>query len=270
VRTDATARVTPAVLVAVVNHGQTDAALALGRSFRRAAEVVLIDSGSDLSREQARAFDLALPNVYYAGLLNAAVALAAERGAAVLYLVCSDVRVPDGALAVRRAEAALDDPRVGVYAPSARGSAHLRMGRRRGGRLRPVAFVDGFAFAARRELLERLCPVDTRLNALGYGLDVQLGYLALGEGLASVVDDGLTVEHAAGSGYSRADAEEQWRRWRRAVLSRRARLFHRLVRLGVADLAPGLAAAGRLARSERAPVTSPTGSESQPGPSRVQ
>jgi GT2 family glycosyltransferase len=240
------------VLVAIVNHERTDAALALGRAFGAAAEVVLIDSGSRLSRQQARGFDLALPNVYYAGLLNAAVALAAARGAAHLYLVCSDVLFPDCALAVRRAEAALDDPHIGVYAPSARGSPHVRMRRRPGGRLRPVAFVDGFAFAARRELLERLCPIDTRLNALGYGLDVQLGYLAMRHGLASVVDDALTVEHPVGSGYSRDQARDQWRRWRRTELTAPARLFHRLVGLGATDFAPGLAAARMLARSDRA------------------
>src|SRR5262245_40997090 len=201
------------LLVAIVNHQRTDAALALGAAFRPAAEVVLIDSGSRLSRRQARGFDLALPNVYYSGLLNAVVEQAVERGAARVYVVCSDVSFPDCALAARRAEAALDRPGVGAYAPSARGSPHLRMRRRAGGRCRRVAFVDGFAFAARRELLEQLCPVDTSLNALGYGLDVQLGYLALRDGLDSVVDDGVTVEHPVGSGYSREEAERQWRRW---------------------------------------------------------
>jgi hypothetical protein len=229
------------VLVAVVNHERTEAALALGRVFAGAAEVVLIDSGSRLTPEQATAFDLALPNVYYAGLLNAAVVAAQRRGAERLFLVCSDVEVADGALAVRRAERALADPAIGVYAPSSPGSVHLRMHRRPGGRLRSVAVVDGFAFAARRTLLERLCPVDTRLNALGHGLDVQLGYLAMRARLASVVDDGLTVGHPLGSGYRADEASSQWRRWRRAELSRRARLFHWLVRLGVADLGPGLA-----------------------------
>jgi hypothetical protein len=240
------------VLVAVVNHERTDAALTLGREFRAASEVVLIDSGSRLSPEQARGFDLRLPNVYYAGLLNAAVAVAAARGAEHLYLVCSDVVFPDCALAVRRAEAALADRRLGVYAPSARGSPHVRMRRRPGGRLRPVAFVDGFAFAARRALLESLCPVDTRLNALGYGLDVQLGYLAMRQGLGSVVDDALTVEHPVGSGYSREQACDQWRRWRRSELTAPARLFHRLVRLGATDFPPGLAAARMLAGTDRA------------------
>ena len=72
------------MLVAVVNHGRTADALALGRAFAAAAEVVLIDSGSDRDAQQAGDFDLALPNVYYAGLLNAAVAAgaAARRRAA--------------------------------------------------------------------------------------------------------------------------------------------------------------------------------------------
>lgn len=239
------------MLVAIVNHERTEAALALGRAFAAAADVVLVDSGSRLSREEARRFDLILPNVYYAGLLNAAVALALDRGAEHLYVVCSDVRFPDCALAVRRAEAALDDPGVGVYAPSARGSPHVRMGRRPGDRLRPVAFVDGFAFAARRALLQGLCPVDTRLNALGYGLDVQLGYLALRDDLTSVVDDGLTVDHPVGSGYSRDEARRQWRRWTRTELTAPARLFHRLVGLGATEFGPGLAAARLLARRDR-------------------
>jgi hypothetical protein len=242
------------LLVAVVNHGHADAALALGRAFRSAAEVVLIDSGSSLSPDQARGFDLVLPNVYYAGLLNAAAALAARLRADHLYLVCSDVRFSDCALAVRRAEAAFDRPGVGVYAPSARGSVHRQMSGRAGGRLRPVAFVDGFCFAARCDLLRELCPVDTALNALGHGLDVQLGYLAMRRGLASVVDDELTVEHPLGSGYHQGEARRQWRRWARTALTARARLFHWLVELGAVGSPAGLAVGLMLATGDRAPA----------------
>jgi len=213
------------LLVAVVNHEQQAGARRLVEAFRPHATVIALDSGSRLAPHERALFDACLPNVYYAGLLNEAVrALAAAPAREILYFVCSDVVVPDAARAVRLACDAFADPRVGVYAPSATRSGHPQM-LARGGGLREAAFVEGFCFAARRDVLAALCPVDLSENRLGWGLDRQLGYLALRAGLRSVVDHRLTVVHEGSSGYDTAEAGRQRDAWV-ATLEAPARRFH--------------------------------------------
>jgi hypothetical protein len=202
------------VLVAIANHECNEGAAELVRGFGPHAPVVAIDSGSRLGPRHEGLFDVRLPNVWYAGLLNEAVAQARRRGERhALYFVCSDVRFADYGAALRRAEQALRDPRVGVYAPCASASSHVQMRRHAGAGLRPVAFVEGFCFAARLALLEEMTPVDTSVNRIGWGLDVYLGFLALRRGLRSVVDDALCVEHPMSSGYALPDARSQRDRW---------------------------------------------------------
>jgi len=216
------------VFVAIVNHDCNEGAAALVQGFRPHGPVAAIDSGSRLEPRHEALFDVRLPNVYYVGLLNEAVRLARLRGERrALYFVCSDVRFRDCGAALRRAEEAFRDPRIGVYAPSATASSHAQMRWRGSGRLRPAIFVEGFCFAARLALLEEMTPVDTSVNRIGWGLDVYLGFLALRRGMRSVVDDRITVEHPRTSGYARQEARSQRDRWFERQ-DPRARRFQRL------------------------------------------
>jgi hypothetical protein len=157
-----------------------------------------------------------LPNVYYSALLNHCVEQMHARGHDSLLLVASDVGVTDAAALVARAQAALTDPRIGVYGPACRARGHRHMDPRRGGRLREVPFLEGFCFAARSDLLDTLCPVDTQKNLLGWGLDVHLGYLALARGQTCVVDDTILVVHPRSTGYNVKEARKEYRRYKRA------------------------------------------------------
>lgn len=216
------------MLVAIVNHECNDGAVALVNGFRPYADVVAIDSGSNLEEQHDGIFDLKLPNVYYSGLLNVAYEEMRRRPAhGVLYFICSDVRIDDFAAALAYAEEAFQDPRTGVYAPSANTSAHLQMLCKHTETLRPAVFVEGFCFATRVSLLQKLCPVDTHVNRLGHGLDIYLGFLALQAGLRCVIDDRITVVHPGESGYDQPEA----RRQRHAWIARQggaAKRFHRL------------------------------------------
>jgi hypothetical protein len=234
------------VLVAILNHERTSAALRLADAFRAVTSTVTIDSGSRLSPEARARIDVALPNVYYAGLLGAAVTCGAHLDADdVLYVVCSDVDVPDPAAAVARCHAACADPAVALYAPAVDGTGHRSLRQAGSGGLRPVCFVEGTCFASRLGLVREMCPVDPALNRLGWGLDVYLGYLALRAGRRAVVDDGLTVVHHQGTGYSVDEARRERDRWF-ATLGAQARAFRRLSGISLAHTRPGIAVVTRL------------------------
>jgi hypothetical protein len=218
------------MLLAVINHGLSGQALALKRAFAPHTPALAIDSGSALTSVERAAFDLALPNVYYSGLLNAVATASANLPAdEPVFIWCSDVTAPDYERACALAADALARPDVGTYAPSAWYSPHRQMWNRRSGALRAVTFVDGFCFATRASLLRQLCPIDTKRNRLGWGLDVQLGYLTRHARLRAVVDDRLEVRHPQSTGYSRPAAGRERGAWQ-AQLPREPRWFHRLAR----------------------------------------
>lgn len=218
------------MLVAIINHALTRHALELKRAFSPHARTIAIDSGSLLTTDEYPQFDVALPNVYYSGLLNAVAEQSAGLDAAdPVYICCSDVTVGDPARAIALVREAFSDRRIGSYAPSAHHSDHRQMACERTGRLRVVTFVDGFCFATRAGLLRQLCPIDLQQNLRGWGLEVQLGYLTRRAGQRTVVDDRIEVQHPRSTGYCRREAWRERGAWQ-ARLSSRPRLFHRLAR----------------------------------------
>jgi hypothetical protein len=230
----------PSFGVVVFNHEHTAAAFRLREAFGRHAPAVAFDSGSRLSHDERAQFDRAFENIYYAGLMNEAVAHATSAGFCALLVVCSDVVVDDAGALVERAKQALFASGAGVYAPAMDKSSHRSMRRQKGHDLRDVAFVEGVCFAARTELLRDLCPVDLRLNRIGWGLDVQLGYSAFAHGLRVVVDDAVEVRHPVESGYAKDDARRQRDAWFR-TLSIHARLFRLLTGMKWSHTARGVA-----------------------------
>jgi hypothetical protein len=223
--------VVPQIRVVVVNHEHNAQAHELAQAFRPHAQTVAIDSGSRLTPAEEAWFDQRLPNVHYTGLWNAAVKACddlADHDA--LYFICSDVSVPDAELAVARARRAFADPRIGIYGASATGSSFRTMHNQGTGGLRDLPFVDGFCFAARLFLLRAIAPVDTSVNALGWGLDVHLSLCARIVGLRCVIDDGVQVSHSFGSGYGHDEAKAQWHAWLAtqppAVSRGHRRIFH--------------------------------------------
>jgi hypothetical protein len=221
------------MFIAVINHALNAQALQLKQIFSRLARTIAIDSGSPLTAAERAGFDLALPNVYYSGLLNAvAEHTALHAPDDPVFIWCSDVTCDDYARLVALARAAFTDPRIGVYAPSAWHSDQAHMRCRRTGGLRHVTFVDGFCFAARNTLLQQLCPIDTRFNRFGWGVELQLAYLAHHGNWQVMIDDRIEVRHPRSTGYCRATACRERGAWQ-ARLPTRPRLFHRLARRSV-------------------------------------
>jgi hypothetical protein len=204
----------PSLRAVVVNHARNREAHELVQALRAHVPALAIDSGSTFAAGEEAWFDLRLPNVFYSGLFNAAVAACADLADDdVLYFVCSDVSVPDAGRALERTRIAFADPRIGVYGASAQGTSFSTMRNRGSGGLRELPFVEGFCFAARMSVLRAVAPVDTALNTLGWGIDIHLAFAARVAGLRCVVDDAVQVTHDMGSGYSQEEALAQMKAW---------------------------------------------------------
>lgn len=222
--------------VVIVNHALQTDAIALKDRFKQAladdasARVIAIDSGSTLTESERAGFELCLPNVYYSGLFNAAIDQTQDYpGDCVVLFVCSDVKISDVHALLSRMRAAFARWRVGIYAPSVDEPQGLRSTVHQGtGRLRQALFAEGFCFAARLHLFRRLGHIDTSVNSLGWGIDVELGRIAAARALACYVDDGIIVSHPPGSGYDDAEARRQWFAWV-AQLPRRAQAYFEAV-----------------------------------------
>ena len=217
------------MLVSIVNHEHNDEVITLVNGIRPYANVFAIDSGSKLKDERHRQiFDLILPNVYYSGLLNAAFdEITKHQKNSILYFICSDIRIDDFEAFIACAREAFQNPKIAVYAPSVNDSAHPQMLCRHTNKIRKVTFVEGMCFAVRTSLLRQLCPIDTRVNQLGHGLDIYLGFLALQSAHHSVVDDRIMVTHPQISGYDQVEARRQRDAWF-AQKDKAARQFHNL------------------------------------------
>ena len=144
-----------------------------------------------------------------------------------IYVWASDVSYRDLGGALALAASAFQQPEIGTYAPSAWFSGHPQMWNQRRNGVRRTLFVEGFCFASRARVLRQLCPIDLERNALGWGVDIQLGYVTRQCGLYTVVDDRLKVDHPRSTGYSTAAAPIQRHRWV-AGMPPSARRFHRV------------------------------------------
>lgn len=216
------------MLVAVINHALNDRAIRLKERLSEFVDVIAIDSGSELTDSQRSHFDLALPNVYYAGCLDAATEYAVRHGYSHLWIWASDVDCEDMKQALDCGMAAFAEGDLAVYAPSATYSFHRQMAPRLGRGLSRVSFADGFCFAATCALLRQAC-ADFNGNKYGFGFDIHLGFLALRKGLKACVDHRYCVRHPQGAGYSVVAATREWKEWQRRQ-PMITRLFHRLAR----------------------------------------
>lgn len=218
------------MLVSIVNHNCNAEAIALRSAFSGHADTVLLDSGSKLTPAERQQFDECLPNVYYGGLLNRTAEIARMRPSDTpVLLVCSDVGVADAGHLLDCMKDAFADPKVMAWAPSARVKSFPHMVPHGTGGVRRASFADGFCFAARRFLFDGVCPIDVSINRIGWGPDVQFGYLAAISGGLCVIDDRVEVQHIDGAGYDTTDASKQYLAWRRR-LPWPARFFHRYAR----------------------------------------
>ncbi|RYY62884.1 MAG: hypothetical protein EOO05_01135 [Chitinophagaceae bacterium] len=197
-------------LCVIVNHNYYENSIRLTQTAGQYFDWVLLDSGSG----QVPPHAIRLPNIYYTGLLNNAVAIATAKGYRHLFFVCSDVLIDDttaAGMAARLVEPQMEN--TGLYSPASTGGSYGFCRKQPGSQLRDVPFVEGFAFVADLGIMNRLCPVDTTKNLYGWGLDVAAGYLARQAKMNIVIDDRISMDHTVGTGYSRETAELEMLTW---------------------------------------------------------
>lgn len=214
----------PELLTVIFNHNCNQKAISLKKKINPFFQPILIDSGSDLQKNEEPFFDIKLPNVYYNGLINKAHELLTSQHTH-LFVITSDVDIPDPQLLANRMQEILKLDYVGVYAPSVDYTTHNHMHNKRSGGIRKVTFTDGFCYVIPVEFLNEICPIDLDVNRIGHATDMYLGYLGMIYGRYAVVDDQVTVNHPKGSGYSALEARIQRDNWYKTK-SKKARFYH--------------------------------------------
>ncbi|WP_462247683.1 hypothetical protein [Ekhidna sp.] len=215
------------MVVVSINHNHNENVKNHKTGFSPYVDFMAIDSGSKLEEHQKSYFDIELPNVYYSGLINAAFEYFHDRSDDfIIYFIASDVVIDDYLKSIERVKFAFSHSDIAVYAPCANESPHKQMVSGYGEGLRQVNFVEGFCFAVRLGMLRKMCPIDIKVNKIGWGLDVYLGYLAMKQGLKSVVDYEIEVFHPTSSGYDIAKARNQRDNWFNG-LEKAARVFRK-------------------------------------------
>lgn len=214
----------PAILTVIFNHNCNQNAIKLKEYLKPYFNPILIDSGSTFEEGEMENFDITLPNVFYNGLINASYELLTSDHTH-LFIITSDVSIPDPALLKKRMSEVLDLPSVGVYAPSATHTTHNHMHNHNSRGIRKVTFTDGFCYAIPREFLDEICPIDLTINRIGHATDMYMGYLSMIYKRYAVVDDVVTIDHPKGSGYDAKEARIQRDNWFKTK-SRKARIYH--------------------------------------------
>ena len=220
------------MLIAIINHKHTSNAIKLKVHFEKHSDVICIDSGSELNQEEKKHFKISLGNVYYCGMINA-IGEHLKKNITkykFVYIIASDVEISEHEKLVVKAKKAFDNSAIGVYGPSVNknGSPHPQMINKNTNRYRKAVFIDGYCFAVRTDLLLNLCPIDTSINFIGWGIDVYLSYLAIKKGLLTVVDDQMVVQHRPSENQEfRSDARNQRNDWFKQ-LGKKARLYRQI------------------------------------------
>ena len=200
------------ILVTIVNHNHNENALRLQSLFSRDFRTFVIDSGSD---EKDSRF-IQLENVYYTGLFNKASEILLSSNKKWILFIASDVEISDDNYwkLTRRLRDYRPFNDIGLYTPSVEGRSHQFLKRQTGSfGFRDINFIEGFMFMAHREIIQKMHPVDIKLNKIGWGLDVMKGFISKQIGKRCVVDDLVEVYHPHAAGYSYEEAVSNCKRW---------------------------------------------------------
>lgn len=203
------------ILCCIFNHNRNAEAIAWSQRLSPWFDTLILDSGSEPRCEHPTA--VPLDNVYYSGLVNEAYDRAVAGGYPWVMLLTSDLQIREKD-APRLAEAMREISRsvnVGLYQPSTawRGRSLPQSRCHFTGRMRPANFQEGWFHLVRTDLLAQICPIDTAVNRLGWGIDLALSHFARLAHLLILVDDRIRVVHPGGSGYNTEEALRQMRAW---------------------------------------------------------
>lgn len=198
------------ILTVVFNHDFSDEAIQLKEKLNQFLDTIILDSGSQTPPDGALKF----PNIYYAGLLNEAFRLATDNKYDFLFIICSDVTVPDQSLENLKIRlSGIEYKNLGCYGPSSTGSDYTFSKSAGKNQLRDTPFIEGFMFLGKVSLLSKIMPIASDQNRLGWGIDICLGFLCNEYNMDCYIDDSVVVHHREGTGYQRQQAKFEMLNW---------------------------------------------------------
>lgn len=207
------------ILCCIFNHNDNQAAGAWADRLAARFDTLILDSGSE--PRCTHPLSVPLDNLYYAGLTNEAYRRASEGGYRWVLIVTSDLQISPKHTArlLDAMEQISHSENVGLYQPSTawRGRSLPQSRCHWTGRMRPATFQEGWFHLVRLDLLGKICPIDTSVNLLGWGIDLALSHFARVEKLLVLVDDRVRVVHPGGTGYNRDEALRQMRAWHATI-----------------------------------------------------
>lgn len=190
------------ILCTIVNHNKNKETAELYKTISKKLQTEVIDSGSHNPDNSWHC----LPNVWYSGLLNYAYELLEKSGKEWLFFICSDVKLDEKNLDIMLKRI---DPSFGMYTPSAYGRAHQPCQNQGTGTIRKVEFLEGFCFLVRKQVLDKMMPIDLKINPIGWGLDLEKSWICKEMKIPVMVDDGCFVYHPHESGSNWTEAKRQ-------------------------------------------------------------
>jgi len=207
------------ILCCIFNYNDNANAAAWADRLSPHFDTVILDSGSNPRCPHPLA--VPLDNVYYSGLMNQAFLRGKEGGYKWVMVVTSDLEI-SARNTWKLVEAMKEVSRaknVGLYQPSAawKGRSLPQSRCHFTGKMRSTNFQEGWFHLIRIDLMEKVCPIDTSVNRLGWGIDLALSHFARIMNLLVLVDDRIRVVHPGGSGYNRDEALRQMRAWHATI-----------------------------------------------------
>lgn len=207
------------ILCCIFNHNENEKAIMWSNRLSPWFRTVILDSGSNPPCDHPTAVNL--ENIYYSGLVNEAWRLAKEGEYPWVVILTSDLEISEENVPalVRRMEKISWSTNVGLYQPanSRKGTSHWHSRYKWPPIIRRRWFQEGWFHMVRVDLLDKICPIDLNVNRLGWGIDVVLSYFSVLSRRLILVDSGVTVEHPAGTGYNREEAERQMWEWYKTI-----------------------------------------------------
>jgi len=158
---------------------------------------------------------LKLPNIFYSGQWNEALKL--SKGD-VLFLINSDVKVNHPKMIMHRMKKFYNHygDRAGIYAPNHYWTPWtynpdllktVEFG------LKKVPTPDSTIWSLSRAVADEVGPVDTKINALGWGIEIVASFYCSKSNKLVVRDYHVHCNHPRSTAYNRNSADQQWRAW---------------------------------------------------------
>ena len=195
------------ILVAIFNYNCNESANVLLGQFGKDFDTVVLDSGSPVKDDNF----VILDNVYYNGMFNAGIKIMKEHKRKRFLLITSDIVIDDGNYnRIKNTLNTLSDD-IGVYSSSAskESRAHSHCKNKKSDGFRDVKYAEGFFVCVKEEIIDRMYPINTDVNKLGWCTDTQFGYHASVLNLRTVVEDMTEIYHPNGTGYNNTEARRE-------------------------------------------------------------